>query len=354
MIQVQDPQNRAAWMTEPKKATLDIKSTPYTPPGPGQMIIRNSALGINPIDWLKQMLGDGILGYVKYPIVLGEDIAGTVTAVGEGVTRFKVGDRVLAVGGAISNNDATQGGFQLYTRVNQSFTTPIPDYITFEQACALPLALLTASQGLFAKNQLNLDQPTVPARPRPDDVVIIAAGSSAVGSSAIQLAVSAGYQVISTSSPKNFDYVKALGASQVFDYKSSTLAEDILAAVKGRPLSGCYSIGNGTADIFASVIAAHAQDGSAPTSKRIALAEGKHSIEKDNSAGVEINFIINDISPEGPARHVFEQYLPAALAQRQFVPKPEPEVVGHGLEKLQDAFMIHKQGVSAKKIVITI
>lgn len=78
--------------------------------------------------------------------------------------------------------------------------------------------------------------------------IIITGGASAVGSSAIQLAVSAGYEVVSTASPKNFDYVKKLGAIHVLDYKSETVVTDLAAAVRDYDLAGGYSIGDGSAD----------------------------------------------------------------------------------------------------------
>jgi NADPH-dependent curcumin reductase CurA len=169
-----------------------------------------------------------------------------------------------------------------------------------------------------------------------------------VGGTAVQLAVSAGYEVVSTSSPANFDHVKKLGASYVFDYKSMTLGEDLIDAVAGRQLCGCFSIGDGTADIFADVLTRHA--GPAPTVKRIARAEGKHSVAEDS--GILVGFIINGIGAEDPTRPVFEDFLPGALASGQFVPAPKAVVVGTGLDKLQEAFTRLKQGVSAQKMVV--
>lgn len=356
----QTPVNQAAWLPASKVTPLEVGSAPYTPPGPGQLVVKNSALGINPVDWVKQMLGDVMLPHIRYPVVLGEDVAGTIIAVGEGVTRFKTGDRVLAVASVIPSNNSAEGGFQLYTVAREWFTTLLPEHISFEQACVLPLALLTASLGLFGKDYLGLDLPTVPKRPTPDSThgkpsraVIVWGGASAVGSTAIQLAVSAGYEVLSTSSPQNFEYVKRLGAAHVFDYKSHTVADDLLAAVRGRQLCGCYAIGDGTADILAKVLTQH--EGSGSTKMLIARAEGKHSVEE--GSGVGVKFILIDpptIGPQSSLRPIFEDYLPRALMERQFVPAPEPQVVGKGLEKVQDAFMVHKQGVSAKKIIVTL
>lgn len=255
----QTPENKAAWLPASKVTPLQIGPAPYTPPGPGQIVVKNGALGINSVDWAKQLLGEGLLGYISYPFILGEDVAGTVVEVGEGVERFRVGDRVVATASAVSVNSALEGGFQLYTVIREWMAAPLPDSIPFEQAAVVPLAVLTASHGLFDADYLGLDLPTVPARQSSSGkrAVIITGGSSVVGSTAIQLAVSAGYEVVSTASPKNFDYVKSLGATHVFDYKSDTVADDIVAAVKGLHLAGGYSIGDGSVSLLAAVLAKH-------------------------------------------------------------------------------------------------
>lgn len=373
------PENQAAWLPTSQANPLVIDPSPYTTPGPGQLLVKNSALGINPVDWLKQLRGDAMLSHVRYPAVLGEDVSGTVVAVGEGVTRFRIGDRVLAIAAAITSNNAAEGGFQLYTIVRGWLATPLPDHINFEQGCVLPLALLTAGLGLFGKDYLGLDLPTVPKKtptpppspttgtssdetpsPSSSRVVIIAGGASSVGGTAIQLATSAGYTVISTASPQNHAHVKSLGAAHVFDYKSPDLATDLNAAIRGRQLCGCYALGDGTADVFATVIAKHQEaPGLGPTRKMIARAEGTHNVPSpsDSDGGVEVKFILIDshvIGPESPVRPIFQDFLPVALAGGEFVPAPEPLVVGTGLERVQEAFAVQRGGVSARKVVVVV
>ena len=83
--------NRAAWIPE-AKARLEVSDAPYPKPGPGEVVIKAGAVAINPVDWKIQDTGFYIQ---NYPNVLGEDAAGEVAEVGEGVTKFKVGQRVL-------------------------------------------------------------------------------------------------------------------------------------------------------------------------------------------------------------------------------------------------------------------
>ncbi|KAL7786007.1 GroES-like protein [Trichoderma afarasin] len=350
----QSPENKAAWLPASKVTPLEIGPAPYTAPGPRQIVVKNGALGINSVDWAKQLLGEGLLGYITYPFILGEDVAGTVVEVGEGVKRFSVGDRVVATASAISVNNTAEGGFQLYTPIREWMAAPLPDSISFEQASVLPLAILTASHGLFDTDYLGLDLPTVPARQPANGKrsVVITGGASVVGSTAIQLAVSAGYGVVSTASPKNFDYVKALGATHVFDYKSDTVVDDISAAVKGLHLAGGYSIGDNSVKLLADVLAKH--EGPS-TNKFIALAGGQG--EGTNDPSIEVKFILlgpDSVGPDSITGKVYTDFLPDALAKGQFVPAPDATVVGKGLEKIQEAFGIHMQGVSAKKIVVSL
>lgn len=81
-------------------------------------------------------------------------------------------------------------------------------------------------------------------------------GSTSVGSNAIQLAAAAGYEVITTCSPRNFDYVKRLGASQAFDYRSNTVTSEIVAALKGGKLAGAFAVTAGSHEACAEILRA--------------------------------------------------------------------------------------------------
>ncbi len=101
------PDNSAAWV-KAKQARLEVKPAPYTPPRPNEIVVRNYAVAINPIDWILQSIGSIIYPWIKYPFILGSDLAGEVAEVGSAVTRFQVGDRVLghAVGSAKTRNSS--------------------------------------------------------------------------------------------------------------------------------------------------------------------------------------------------------------------------------------------------------
>lgn len=371
--------NEAAWLPAKQVKPLQVAPAPYTPPGPGQMVVKNGAVAINPIDWQKQILGNILLGYIKYPFVLGGDVAGTVVEVGPGVERFKVNDRIVAAALAIApiSGNPAEGAFQKYTVVREHMASPLPYNISFQQACVIPLTLCTAAYGLFHHDFLALDMPTVPPRKNENNrVVIITGGASSVGANAIQLAAQAGYDVVSTSSPKNFDMVKKLGAQYVFDYNSKTLAQDLAAAVQGRQLAGAYAIGDGAVEVCTTVLSHHpnvtkkfiAMAGGSPLGDQLQTAMGKTiliitllwKILKQaivsRITGVKVQFI--DLKEAcdvgGHVSRIYKEFLPQALAQGQFVPAPDPVVVGTGLDKIQEAMDIQMKGVSAQKIVVSL
>lgn len=207
------PINRAAFLTA-TKAPLEVKEVPYPTPNEKEIIVKNRAIAINPVDWFQQEMGPEGIPFLKFPAILGYDMAGEVEALGSGVTKFKVGDRVTGL---------VKQGFQQHVLLEEHMTTAIPNSVTFEQAAALPMGVSVATKALFHKDLLSLDLPSASPNPK-QETVLIWGGSTSVGSNAIQMAAAAGYEVITTASPHRFEYVKGLGAAQVFDCKYTSLA----------------------------------------------------------------------------------------------------------------------------------
>ncbi|WP_237358205.1 alcohol dehydrogenase catalytic domain-containing protein [Rathayibacter tritici] len=161
------PENTAALLTAPR-ADLVVRPAPMPVAGPGEILLRTRALAVNPVDDMKQWTGDLMFRWVQYPVVLGEDVAGVVEAVGPGVTRFAVGDRVVAyaVGMERGRRNHDEGAFQAFTVVREDLAAPIPDQLSFEDAVVLPLAVTTAAAALFQKDHLALPHPSVPVARR--------------------------------------------------------------------------------------------------------------------------------------------------------------------------------------------
>ena len=371
------PANTAAWLVA-TRTKLAVKPAPYTAPKEGEIVVRNHAVAINPVDWGIQILGTMIFRWIKFPVILGEDLAGEVAEVGPGVTRFKVGDRVLAqaLGLNPERNRTSECAFQIYTVVPAHMASPIPDAMSYENAAVIPLGLSTAACGLFQKDFLALQHPSAGARPT-GKTLLIWGGATSVGCNAIQLAVAAGYEVFTTASPRNFEYLKSLGAAQVFDYHSKTVVKDIVAALKGKTIAGALAIATGSTapcvDIvgrcrgekFVAVAGAPVSLGEVAKGSSLALTilrlmprmvlSSLFTSVKARTRGVGTKFIFGGSLVDnevGPA--IYVDFLPRALADGRYVAAPPAEVVGKGLEAIETGFEVQKKGVSATKVVVSL
>ncbi|PSR81485.1 putative zinc-binding alcohol dehydrogenase domain-containing protein cipB [Coniella lustricola] len=336
------PQNQAAFLSAAQANPLGVGSVDYPTVGDGEIIVKVAVAAINPMDWYVQLMGANLFPWLKYPYTPGSDVAGEVVEVGPGVTRFKKGDRIVSLAAGF---DSRNGGFQTYAALLAGLSSPIPDDLDYADAAVLPLGLATAAAGLFQKDHLALDYPKVGGATANGKTVLIWAGSSSVGSNAIQLAVAAGYEVITTASPKNFDYCKKLGAAHVFDYKSDTLTEDLLRAFKGKTSAGGFAIQRGCEKVIFEVIS------KTEGNKFVTCAM---PVPEDKPEGIGAKFIFSSTIKDnevGPL--IFEEYLPVALAKKAHQIAPPPRIIGHGLDKIQEGYNLGKSGAtSAQKLVV--
>jgi NADPH:quinone reductase-like Zn-dependent oxidoreductase len=176
--------------------------------GDKDVLVEVHATSVNVLD-IKLRNGEFklILPY-RTPFVLGHDVAGVVVKVGVGVIQFKPGDEVYA-----RLDDFSIGGFAEFAAVKESSVALKPKNITMEEAASIPLVGLTAWQALIERAKLKNGQK-----------VFIQAGSGGVGTFAIQLAKHLGAKVATTTSTANVEWVKALGADVVVDYKQADFA----------------------------------------------------------------------------------------------------------------------------------
>ena len=170
-----------------------------------EVLVEVHATSVNPLDF-KIRNGDFKLFMpARPPFALGHDVAGVVVRLRANVKQFSIGDEVYA-----SPDDFQVGTFAQYVPVKESSLAIKPKNITMEQAASLPLVALTAWQILVERAKVQAGQK-----------VFIQAGSGGVGTIAIQLAKHLGATVATTTSTANVDWVKALGADVVVDYKQS-------------------------------------------------------------------------------------------------------------------------------------
>lgn len=188
---------------------LEYGELPVPKPGPGEVLVKVCAAGVNPVDY---KIRDGEMKPLvkfKFPLVLGSELSGVVEAVGSGVTQFGAGDAVFARMGLRSI-----GAYAEYAVVEAEHAAHKPANLTHVQAAAVPLAALTAWQALFERGQLQSGQK-----------VLIHAGLGGVGSFAIQLARHAGATVATTVGQRNLAVAQSLGANVAIDYRSQRFDE---------------------------------------------------------------------------------------------------------------------------------
>jgi NADPH:quinone reductase-like Zn-dependent oxidoreductase len=176
--------------------------------GQGQVLVRVRAAGINGIDWKVRE------GYVRdafplqFPAVLGVEMAGIVDAVGPGVTRFRVGERVMGPVGGL-------GAYAQFVAVNEAILSRTPEQLDDVHAAAIPLAAVAAWQSLHHAGPI-----------RPGQRVLIHGAAGGLGGYAVQFAKRAGAEVFATAAAADADYVRSLGADHVIDYRTQRF-EDI-------------------------------------------------------------------------------------------------------------------------------
>lgn len=192
-----------------KDQLLKIGDIPPPRPGPTDILVKVHAASVNPIDFKVRNGKVRLLRPYRFPLILGHDCSGEVVDTGHEVTRFKVGDRVYLAPGK-----GRIGTFAEFIAVNESDAAFMPSNLTYAEAASLPLVALTSWQSLIGTAQLAAGQR-----------LLIHAGSGGVGTFAIQLAKCLGAEVWTTTSRKNIDLVRNLGADHVIDYESRKFEE---------------------------------------------------------------------------------------------------------------------------------
>jgi NADPH2:quinone reductase len=211
-------------------AELVARDLPMPIAGPGQVLVEIHASGVNPLD-TKIRAGAAAHAQVTVPAVLGIDLAGSVAALGEGVTRFAVGDEVYGMTGGIGDS---QGSLAEYAAVDARLLALKPKSLSMLETASLPLAAITAWEGL-------VDRAGVGA----GDVVLVQGGAGGVGHIAIQLARSRGVTVFATGSERSFDVIREAGATPID--RATGVDEYMASATEGEGFDVVFDAVGGTA-----------------------------------------------------------------------------------------------------------
>jgi len=193
---------------------LRLEEAPMPRPGPGQLVLRVRAAGVNPVD---TYFRSGTNPAIQPPYTPGSDAAGEVVSVGEGVSAFATGDRVY-VGGSLS------GTYAEFALCEATRTYPLPHPVGFEQGAALHIPYATAHRALFHR-----------ADARAGEIVLIHGASGGVGLAAVQFARAAGLIVIGTAgTDEGRRRVLAEGAHHVLDHTQDNHLEAVASLTGGR------------------------------------------------------------------------------------------------------------------------
>ncbi|PSR78311.1 hypothetical protein PHLCEN_2v7433 [Hermanssonia centrifuga] len=216
------PQTMKALVTQADR-TAKVQDIPVPNIDDDEVLVRTVALAQNPTDWkfIKNITNVGT--------ICGCDWSGYVAQVGKNVSSPSVGDHVAGFvqGGTYTD----RGAYAEYVKTPAELVWKVPDQtLSHEEAATMGCSFWTAAQALFHPTRLALVEP--PAKVDKEEWVMIYGGSGSVGMFAIQLAHIAGYKVVTTASPRNFDLCKSLGADAVFDYKDPDVADKIKEATK--------------------------------------------------------------------------------------------------------------------------
>ncbi|KAK3347183.1 chaperonin 10-like protein [Lasiosphaeria hispida] len=218
---------------------LVVEERPIPVPGPGEILVRNHVIALNPIDWKRQAWGFLV---PSYPAVLGTDHTGTIAVVGPGVTTLSKGDRVLGFPDGFLTGSHSHSAFQTYTVVSASLSTRLPASLSFQAAATLPTAAAYATLALFGV--LNLPRPTTTGpTPKTGKGILIWGASSSVGAGSVQVAAKlAGLTVFATASAAHHARLRELGAAAVVDYHSPTAVAEIAAAAAREGVEIVYGV----------------------------------------------------------------------------------------------------------------
>lgn len=301
----------------------------------GQVLVRIAASGINPLD-TKIRAGKAEHARQPLPAVLGMDLAGVVEALGEGVTRFKVGDEVYGMATGIGG---TQGSLAQYAAVDARLLALKPRTLTLRQAAALPLVTITAWEGLVDRARVSAGQS-----------VLVHGGAGGIGHVAVQLARARGARVYATGTAEQASLIRAYGATAI-DYRRETVADYVGAHTDGAGFDIVFdTIGGATLD--ASFQAARVYGGHVLS----ALGWGTHALAPLSFRAASYSGVFTLLpllTGQGRGRHGEILAEAAALVEAgHLCPRLDPR--RFGMADIEQAHALVAQGRAEGKVVVEI
>ncbi|KAI9043178.1 zinc-binding alcohol dehydrogenase family protein [Aspergillus affinis] len=338
--------NQAAWIKE-KHGRLVLDEAEIPIPGENEVLVKVDLIAFSPIESKIQTFGTHP---IPYPNILGQSFAGTVQSIGPNVTSYKPGDRIASNRGAKAVGDPRFGSYQKYALASVSSSSKIAPDVDLQGAATsiVNLAAVVSALSIY----LGLDRPPLSGKPEPKSKkVLIYGGSSSTGGLAVRYAVTAGYTVVTTSSPQNREFVESLNPAYIIDHTApaETIVEELrsqgpfdsifdtigLPPVTNILIKYISSIGGGKYNSLIPPIG-----GEDPMPDNVERLFAPYSRAFEDEANREI------------ARWLFEEYLPNGLQSGLVVPT-RAQVVEGGLDNAQQALdLMTQNAVSGHKLIL--
>ncbi|MCJ1382906.1 hypothetical protein MMC17_006019 [Xylographa soralifera] len=341
------PSNRASWLMAKQSPVNVVDSAPYTSPSANELVIKTKAIALNPADVVIQKLG---ILLQDYPAILGWDAAGEVVEVDPSLADvYTIGDRVIGAATRINQKAGTYcyAAFQEYVVLKAPSIAKIPKEVAYEDAAVLPVGINTAASCLFMDETLGLVAPSIDGtKTSQGKTLLIWGASSSVGSCGVQMATQAGYEVVGVASKRNHEMAKGLGASMCFDQSDPSVIDDVVAYLNGKEVVGAYDAISNDLTLNAICEILDRSDG------RKLVASVIPGSEMKATKGVKITTnIAVDMAGTELSKTIW-QWLNKAMEENRIKYMPQSEVVGKGLEHVQQAVDLLAKGVSAKKLIV--
>ncbi|MBS1606666.1 MAG: zinc-dependent alcohol dehydrogenase family protein [Bacteroidetes bacterium] len=313
----------------------EIADIPRPQPQKGEVLVKIAASGVNPLD-LKIKAGQAAHAKTSLPAILGIDMAGVVVATGEGVTTVAPGDEVYGMTGGVGG---VQGSLAEYAAVDASLLAKKPASLTMREAAALPLAFITAWEGLVDRAGVG-----------PGKKVLVHGGAGGVGHIAIQLAKARGAEVFTTIKPSQQPLAQKFGATAI-DYTRLSVEEYVKDFTGGEGFDIVFdTLGGETLDN--SFKAVRTYEGHVVS----ILGWGAHSLAPLSFRGATYSGVFTLlplITGRGRAHHGNILKEAAALADAgRLKPLLDPAI--YTMDTIEDAYTSIQNRTAAGKVVVSI
>ena len=324
-----------ALVLEELNSDMELRTIPRPVPHHGEVLVRIEASGVNMLD-TKIRTGNAPHARVTVPAVLGMDLAGEVTEIGPGVTRFAVGDEVYGMTGGVGDS---QGTLAEYSAVDADLLALKPATLTMRQAAALPLSVIAAWEGLVDRANVHEGQ-----------TVLVHGGAGGVGHVAVQIAAARGARVFATDREDRLPTIRAFGAEPI-DYERTPVEQYVAACTDGQGFDIVFdTVGGETLEESFKSVRAH-------TGHVLSvLGWGARSLGPLSFRGATYSGVFTllpILTGQGRAHHGDILRAAATLVDSgQLTPLVDQRT--YGLESVTQAHKVVETGTARGKVVITI